>query len=225
MLAIIFFAIVLQLTVVFATDSETCSQWLVTQDPDTQAISDEQIRQFAPRFDSPTFINQTICFMNETLIVRTLHIKLPVYTTTQNDNGQIIEIIPFPNVPVEGNEGEVDCVQIPCPGTFNSGTICWKCLERIQAPPDNGETGDSGPSPISSLLSRLHDTTKITPQAGYIRSGQTNCVESDENETVALDDEYTVDTPLLIGIAVAVFIVGCLLGAIIMLIIHKITCC
>jgi hypothetical protein len=27
----------------------------------------------------------------------------------------------------------VDCVQITCPGTFEKGTVCWKCKERIKA--------------------------------------------------------------------------------------------
>lgn len=28
------------------------------------------------------------------------------------------------------SNGITDCAQIPCPSTFGSGIICWKCVER-----------------------------------------------------------------------------------------------
>jgi hypothetical protein len=27
----------------------------------------------------------------------------------------------------------VDCVQVPCPDTFEKGVVCWKCKERLKA--------------------------------------------------------------------------------------------
>lgn len=26
--------------------------------------------------------------------------------------------------------GIIDCAQVPCPGTFGSDVVCWKCKER-----------------------------------------------------------------------------------------------
>ncbi len=26
-----------------------------------------------------------------------------------------------------------DCVQVPCPNTFDKGVVCWKCKERLKS--------------------------------------------------------------------------------------------